>query len=62
MFLFDGAMFAMGLKQAQIERERFNALGPEQKQLELRLREVRALEQQAEALRERNRIERNKFF
>lgn len=61
-FPLDAIAFAGGTEAARIERARFNALSHEEKLIELRLREVRALEDQASAMRERNSIERNKFF
>lgn len=61
-FFLDPVSIAAGIKFAQLERDRFNALSPEQKQIELRQREVRALERIAEAQEEKNRITRNRFF
>lgn len=64
MFFFfpDPAIIAGQIELNRLENQRWNALTPEQKNIELRIREVKALEDQASAMRERNRIERGKFF
>ncbi len=59
---FDPAMIAAQIELNRLEQKRWSSLSTEEKNIELRIREVRALEQQADAMRERNRIERGKFF
>lgn len=54
MFCFP-AFYAAHALQAKYEAERWARLSPEQKAEELRLREVRAMERQAEALEELSR-------
>jgi hypothetical protein len=60
---FDVAFVAMQIEMNKLERQRFDALSHEDKLLELRQREVRALERLASAKERSNDISRgHRFF